>query len=66
MKFFKTLRRVDRYKIERSKEPSGYKKYIIVHEMQTAKGINYQRVFKGTLEECFKEKRILEERLETL
>lgn len=46
----------DKYSIKESREPEGRKTHILYHETETPHGCNYQRVFKGTLQACRKEK----------
>lgn len=46
----------DKYTIRESREPEGRKTHILYHETETPHGCNYQRVFKGTLQACQKEK----------
>lgn len=55
MKLFKKKRLVDVYKVVPSKEPVNDKTHIVLHETKTLRGCNYQRVFKGTKEECLEE-----------
>ena len=67
MKLFKRLRLVDKYHVEKSKEPNEHGNYILIHETKTLKGFNYQRVFKGNFKECHEEKKKLEKaRLEDI
>lgn len=60
MKIFRSIKLLDRYKIEASKEPNNDGNYVLFHEIETLRGYNYQRVFKGSYKECCKEKNRLE------
>ena len=60
MKLFRKMRLIDKYKIERSKEPDERGKYIVFHITKTLRGYNYQRVFKGDYKSCQNEKEKLE------
>ena len=40
------------YRILESKEPKDKETHVLWYESETTRGINYQRVFKGTKEEC--------------
>lgn len=62
MRLFNIIKLKEKYRIEKSKEPEDDKKYIIVFESQTLCGYNFQRVFKGTYEECRKMKKFFEKR----
>lgn len=45
-----------KYRILESKEPEDKATHILWYESETLRGCNYQRIFKGTKEECIKEK----------
>ena len=62
MRLFNITKLKEKYKIEKSKEPVDGKNYIVVFESETLSGFNYQRVFKGTYEECQKMKKFFEKR----
>lgn len=67
MKLFKKMRLVDKYTVEKSKEPDDHGNYILMHITKTLRGCNYQRVYKGSFKECHIEKRRLEKlRLENM
>lgn len=40
------------YVVEKSNNPEGDKEYVVFYECETPHGYNYQRVYKGTLNEC--------------
>lgn len=63
MKLFKRLRLVDKYYVEKSKEPNDNGKYILFHEVKSLRGYNCQRVFKGSFKQCHIEKKKLEEKM---
>ena len=48
------------YEIRLSKEPIEDKRYILTLESETAHGYNYERILKGTYQECEKLKEELE------
>lgn len=60
MKLFKKMRLVDKYYVEKSKEPNDDGRYVLFHKMKTLRGYNCQRVFKGSFKECHEERKILE------
>lgn len=60
MKLFRRLRLQDKYQVEPSKEPDDEGKYIVFHITKSLRGYNYQRVFKGSYKDCYKEKQRLE------
>ena len=60
MKLFRKMRLIDKYKIEKSKYPNEHGNYILFHITKTLRGCNYQRVFKGSFKDCYKEKQRLE------
>ena len=67
MKLFKRMRLIDKYIVEKSKEPNEHGNYILFHETKTLRGYNYQRVFKGSFKECHAEKKKrLKKRLEDI
>lgn len=47
-------------KVEKSNYPEGEKTHILVMESSTNRGFNYQRIFKGTKEECIQKKNEIE------
>ena len=62
MRFFRKIRLVDKYKIEKSNEPNDEGTHIIVHETESLSGFNFQKVFKGSYQECCSKKKQLEKR----
>lgn len=58
MKSFRKMRLIDKYKVEPSNDEKG--KYILFHIIESLRGCNYQRVFKGSFKECHNEKENLE------
>lgn len=54
----KPMKIKNRYFIERSKEPEGLKTHILFYESETFSGSCIKRVFKGTYQECKKEKEV--------
>lgn len=66
MKLFKRLRLVDKYYVEKSKEPNDNGKYILFHEVKSLRGYNCQRVFKGSFKQCHIEKKKLEKKWEMI
>lgn len=42
----------NKYRIVESKEPEDKATHVLWYESETLRGFNYQRVFKGTKEEC--------------
>jgi hypothetical protein len=62
MRLFKRMRLVDKYRVEKAKEPNDRGDYILFHESKTLRGCNYQRVFKGSFKECHAEKKRLEKK----
>lgn len=58
MKLFRKMRLIDKYKVEPSNDEKG--KYIVFHITRSLRGCNYQRVFKGSYKDCYKEKQRLE------
>lgn len=60
MKIFRSIKLLDRYKVEPSKDHKEDGDYVLFHEIETLRGYNYQRVFKGSYKECCKEKNRLE------
>ena len=61
MKIFRSIKLLDRYKIEESKEPNDEGEYVLFHEIKSLRGYNCQRVFKGNFKQCHIEKKRLEE-----
>jgi hypothetical protein len=53
---YKPVKIKNRYFIERSKEPEGLNTHILFYESETLSGVCIKRVFKGTYQECRKEK----------
>lgn len=62
MRFFKKMRLIDKFRIEKSIEPDDEGTHIVVHETESLNGFNFQRVFKGTYQECCLKKKQLEKR----
>ena len=54
----KPMKIKSRYFIERSKEPEGLNTHILYYESETFRGSSIKRVFKGTYQECRKEKEL--------
>lgn len=54
----KPMKIKSRYYIERSKEPEGLNTHILYYESETFRGSSIKRVFKGTYQECRKEKEV--------
>ena len=52
----KPMKLKSRYFIERSKEPDGLNTHILFYESETLHGSSFKRIFKGTYQECKKEK----------
>lgn len=48
---------IKEFKVEKSKFPEGDKKWLVVMYSKTGNGTNYQRVFKGTKQECEEEQK---------
>lgn len=56
----KPIKIKSRYFIERSKEPEGFNTHILFYESETLQGTSFRRIYKGTYQECKKEKEIRE------
>lgn len=56
MKLVKPMKLKSKYVIERAKEVDDDGTHILWYESETMHGISYKRVFKGTYQECLKEK----------
>ncbi len=58
------IRIMNKYVIQKSKEPDDEGDYVLFHETSSKRGMNCQRVFKGTYKECLERKReILNEKV---
>lgn len=47
----------NKYVIQKSKEPDDEGDYVLFHESSSKRGMNCQRVFKGTYKECQQRKK---------
>lgn len=56
MKLIEPLKIKSKYFIEKLKQPDEEGTHILFYESETLHGCNYQRVFKGTYQECKNEK----------
>ena len=63
MRIFKRMLLQNEYKVVPSKEPNFEGTHIVLHKTRTLRGCNYQRVFKGKLKECVRERIRLEKEL---
>lgn len=62
MKIFSKMRLVDKYRVEKSREPNDEGTHIVLHETESLCGFGFQKVFKGSYKECCLKKKQLEKR----